>query len=151
MRRADRIAGAALLGLAVAFSVGALQRHAYWGEHGPGPAFLPFWLGVVMALLAAMLLLGALRSGDPGPAWLPQGKGLRRLLIVLGMTTALVALLNIVGMVLGTVLFLVGLFRLLDRFAWPLTLGVALAVAGCNFLVFSFWLKVPLPVGLLGF
>ena len=151
MRSADRIAGAALLALAVAFSAGALTHYAYWGPNGPGPAFLPFWLGVVMALLAAMQLVGALRSRDAGKAWLPTGEGRRRLAIVLGLTTALVALLNIVGMVLGTVLFLVGLMRLLDRLAWPLTLSVALAVAAFNFLVFTLWLKVPLPVGVLGF
>ena len=151
MRSADRIAGAALLALAVAFSAGALTHYAYWGPNGPGPAFLPFWLGVVMALLAAMQLVGALRSRDAGKAWLPTGEGRRRLAIVLGLTTALVALLDIVGMVLGTVLFLVGLMRLLDRLAWPLTLSVALAVAAFNFLVFTLWLKVPLPVGVLGF
>ena len=151
MRRADRIAGAALLALALAFSAGALRHHNYWGPHGPGPGFLPFWLGLVMALLAAALLLGALRAGDPGPAWLPAGDGRRRLAIVLGLSTALVALLEVVGMVLGTVLFLIGLMRLLDRFAWPLTLSVALGVAAANFMVFAYWLKVPLPVGLLGF
>jgi len=151
VRSADRIAGAALLALAVAFSAGALTHYAYWGPNGPGPAFLPFWLGVVMALLAAMQLVGALRSRDAGKPWLPTGEGRRRLAIVLGLTTALVALLNIVGMVLGTVLFLVGLMRLLDRLAWPLTLSVALAVAAFNFLVFTLWLKVPLPVGVLGF
>ena len=58
-----------------------------------------------------MLLVGAIRSADPGDAWLPRGEGLRRLLLVLGATTALVALLNVVGMVVGTLLFLVGLFR----------------------------------------
>ncbi len=68
MRSADRIAGAALLALAVAFSAGALKHYSYWGENGPGSAFLPFWLGVVMAVLAAMLLVGALRSDDPGAA-----------------------------------------------------------------------------------
>ncbi len=151
MRSADRIAGAALLALAVAFSAGALQHYSYWGPNGPGSAFLPFWLGAVMAVLAAMLLLGALRARDPGEAWLPTGQGLRRLAIVLGLTTALVALLNIVGMVLGTVLFLIGVMRLLDRFPWPLTLAVSLSVAAFNFLVFTFWLKVPLPVGVLGF
>lgn len=151
MRRADRIAGAALLALAVAFSAGALKHYAYWGPNGPGPAFLPFWLGAVMAVLAAMLLLGALRSRDAGEAWLPTGAGLRRLAIVLGLTTALVALLGILGMVLGTVLFLIALMRLLDRIAWPTTLIVALAVAGLNFMVFSFWLKVPMPVGVFGF
>ena len=151
MRRADRITGAALLALAVAFSAGALKHYAYWGENGPGPAFLPFWLGVVMALLAAALLLGAIRSTDPGAAWLPDRIGQQRLALVLGATLAFVALLNVLGMVIGTVLFLVILVRGLDRHPWPLTLAVALAVAGFNALVFTYWLRVPLPVGVLGF
>lgn len=151
MRRADRITGAALLALAVAFSAGALKHYAYWGENGPGPAFLPFWLGVVMALLAGALLLGAIRSTDPGAAWLPDRIGQQRLALVLGATLAFVALLNVLGMVIATVLFLVVVVRGLDRHPWPLTLAVALAVAGFNALVFTYWLRVPLPVGVLGF
>jgi len=150
MRSADRITGAALLALAVAFAVGALKSYAYWGENGPGPAFLPFWLGVVMAVLALLLLVGALRSTDPGDAWLPRGEGLRRLGLVLGVTIVLVGLLEVVGMIVGTAFFLIVLLRLLDRQSWPVTLGVALATAGFIFLVFTQWLRVPLPVGLLG-
>jgi len=151
VRSADRIAGSALLALAIAFSAGALKHYAYWGENGPGPAFLPFWLGLVMAVLAATLLVGALRSRDPGPAWLPSGDGLRRLALVVGATAAFVALLNVVGMTIGTVLFLVVLMRFLDRQPWPLTIAVALAVAGLNYLVFTRWLHVPLPTSPFGF
>ena len=71
MRGADRTAGAVLLALAVAFGAGALRQYAYWGANGPGPAFLPFWLGVVMAVLATLLLVQAWRSADPGAPWLP--------------------------------------------------------------------------------
>ena len=151
MRRADRITGASLLALGVAFSVGALKHYAYWGENGPGPAFLPVWLGGVLALLAAALLVGAMRSPDPGDPWLPSGVGLKRLIVVLGATAVLVALLNVVGMMLGTFVFLIVLMRFLDRTPWPLTFGVAFAVAGANFLVFTRWLKVPMPVSVLGF
>jgi putative tricarboxylic transport membrane protein len=151
VRGADRTAGAVLLALAVAFSAGALKQYDYWAPNGPGPAFLPFWLGLVMALLAASLLVGALRSPVPGDAWLPRGDGLRRLVLVLGATTALVLLLNVVGMVVGTFLFLVGLFRFLDRQSWTLNIAVALAIAGLNFLVFTYWLRVPMPVGVFGF
>ncbi len=135
----------------MAFSAGALKNYAYWGPNGPGPAFLPFWLGLVMAVLASLLLLGALRSSDPGPQWLPSREGLRRLGLVLGVTVAFVALLNVLGMVVGTVLFLLILLRRLDRQPWPLSVAVALAVAGFNYLVFTFWLRVPMPVGVLGF
>jgi high-affinity Fe2+/Pb2+ permease len=151
VRRADRIAGAVLLAVAVAFSAGALKYYTYTGPGGPGSAFLPFWLGVLMAVLAAMLLAGALRSPNPGPQWLPRGEGLRRLLLVLGVTIALVALLKVLGMILGTALFLILLLRRLDRIPWPLTLSVAAATAGLNYLVFTYWLRVPLPVGVLGF
>ncbi len=151
MRRADTIAGAALLALAVAFSAGAIKHYAYWGANGPGPAFLPFWLGAVMSVLATMLLVGALRTREPGEPWLPSGAGLKRLLVVLGATVVLVALLNVLGMVIGTFVFLLGLMRFLDRTPWLTGVAVAAAVAGTNYLVFTRWLKVPMPVSVLGF
>jgi len=150
MRNADRIAGAVLLVSGVAFSAGALRYYTYWGPDGPGSAFLPFWLGVIMAALAGWLLVGALRSRDPGAAWLPRGEGLRRLALVLGIMAAFVALLKYVGMILGTALFLIILMRVLDRNPWPLTLAVAAATAGLNYLVFTYWLRVPFPVSVFG-
>lgn len=150
MRHADRIAGALLLAFALAFSAGALKYYTYWGPGGPGSAFLPFWLGVVMSMLAGLLLVGAARSRDPGAEWLPGGKGLRRIGVVLGATIAFVALLKVVGMILGTALFLIFLLRALDRKPWPLTLSVAAATAGLNYLVFTYWLRVPFPVSVFG-
>ena len=150
MRRADRIAGAVLLVSGAAFSAGALKYYTYSGPGGPGSAFLPFWLGAIMSLLAGALLVGAVRSRDPGAEWLPRGEGLRRLALVLGVTAAFVALLKIVGMILGTALFLIVLMRVLDRNPWPLTLSVAAATAGLNYLIFTHWLRVPFPVSVFG-
>jgi putative tricarboxylic transport membrane protein len=150
VRSADRIAGAALLALAVGFSAGALKEYTYWGENGPGSAFLPFWIGVVMALLATLLLVGALRSRDPGEPWLPRGEGLQRIAIVLGATTAYVALIGVLGMTLATALFLVVLVRWPDRKPWPVAIAVAVAMAALNYVVFTRWLHVPLPTGPFG-
>ena len=150
MRTADRITAAALLAFGVAFAAGALKYYAYWGPGGPGPAFLPFWLGVVMALLAGLMLASALKSRDPGAAWMPHGEERKRVLVVLAVTGAFVALLNVVGMVLGSALFLVVLMRFLDRNPWPLTLSVAVAAAGINYAIFTYWLRVPFPVSVLG-
>ena len=86
MRNADRVTAALLLAFSVAFAAGALKQYQWWGSGGPGPAFMPFWLGLVMALLALMMLTRSLKEKDPGPSWFPRGEGLRDLLVVLGVT-----------------------------------------------------------------
>ena len=149
MRSADRITASVLLAFSVAFSAGALKQYQWWGPGGPGPAFLPFWLGLVMAFLALGMLIRSLKQQYAGEAWLPRGEGLRDMLVVLGVTVAFVALLRVTGMVLGTAIYLVVLVRYLGRHPWWLTLLVAAAAAGFNWLVFVRWLRVPMPEGML--
>jgi hypothetical protein len=148
VRSADRVTAALLLAFAVAFSVGALKQYQWWGSGGPGPAFMPFWLGLVMALLALMMLVRSLRQQHPGEAWLPRGEGLRDLLVVLAATVAYVALLNVTGMIAGTALYLAFLMRYLGKHRWWVTLAVALGAAGFNWVVFVHWLHVPMPEGM---
>jgi putative tricarboxylic transport membrane protein len=149
MRQADRIAGALLFAFAAAFAGGALWRYEYWSRvEGPGPGFMPFWLGLVMAVLAAMLLLSSLKQKDPGAAWLPSGEGLKRLLVVLAVSIAYVALLRVIGMTVGTALFLIVLIRFLDRQPWWMCFAIGVAAAIGNYLVFVYWLKVPFPEGM---
>ena len=149
MRSADRITAALLLAFSVAFSVGALKQYQWWGSGGPGPAFMPFWLGLVMACLALGLLLRSLKEQNPGAAWLPRGEGLRDMLVVLASTVAFIALLKVTGMIIGTALYLAFLVRYLGKHRWWVTLAVALAAAGFNWLVFVHWLRVPMPEGML--
>ncbi len=149
MRNADRVTAALLLAFSAAFSAGALKYYKWWGDDGPGPAFLPFCLGLVMAGLALLMLARNLRRKDPGEAWLPRGEGLRHTLVVLAASVAFVALLKVTGMVLGTALFLAGLLRYLGRHRWWVCMAVAAGAAGFNWLVFAHWLRVPLPEGLL--
>ena len=150
MRRADQVGGLFLLVFAIAFSAGAL-RYPYRSPNGPGSGFLPFWLGVAMAVLALLLVIGTSRPGAPGGRWLPEGAGLKRLLAVLGATALFTALLNVVGMILGGALFLVVILRFVEGYAWRQTLAVAVGTSAVNYLVFTYWLQVPFPVSLLGF
>ena len=149
MRNADRITAVLLLVVSAAFAAGALRAYQWWGDEGPGPAFLPFWLGLLMSLLSLALLAKNIRRKDPGEAWLPRGEGLRHTLVVLVASIAFVALLNVTGMILGTALFLAGLLRYLGRHRWWVCAAVAAGAAGFNWLVFAHWLHVPLPEGLL--
>jgi hypothetical protein len=145
VRSADRVTAVLLLVFSVAFAAGALRQYSWWGPGGPGSAFLPFWLGLVMAVLALMLLF---KKNPRDDAWLPRGEGLRDMLVVLGVTVLFVALLNVTGMVIGTALYLAVLIWYLGRHRWWVTLGVAVAAAGFNWLVFVRWLRVPMPEGI---
>jgi hypothetical protein len=151
VRRADQIGAVVLFGFGVWFALTAAQHYPYWGPNGPGSGFFPVWLGAVMASLAVLLFVAATRARDPGSSWLPTGRGARRLGVVLVVTALLIGLLNVVGMILGTGLFLVVLLRFVERYSWRLTLAVAVSVSAVNWLVFTYWLLVPFPVGVLGF
>src|SRR4051812_42129805 len=145
MRRADRVTAALLLAFSAAFSAGALKYYTWSGDSGPGSAFLPFWLGLVMGALA----LGLLFRAPAGAAeWMPSGEGARRVLVVLGVTVAFVALMQVIGIVVGIALFLAVLMRYLERHAWWLTVVVSVSAAALNWLVFEHWLRVPLPMGI---
>ena len=121
MRSADRITAVLLLVFSAAFAAGALKYYRYWAHDGPGPAFLPFWLGVVMAVLAAMMLFR--RIDRSALDWLPPpGEARNRVLVVL--------------------------VRYLGRHAWWLTFTIALAAAAINWLVFVHWLRLPMPQGM---
>ena len=70
---------------------------------------------------------------------------------MLGVTAALIAVLKIVGMAVGTVLFLVVILRFVEGLRWSSTVAIAGGTAAVNYFVFTYWLRVPFPVGVLGF
>jgi hypothetical protein len=151
MRRADRVGAVLLLLFGIWFTAVALRNYTYWGATGPGSGFFPFWLGLAMAVLAALLLARAVRERQAGPDWLPRGRGAVRFLGVLGTSVAFVALMPWLGMAVGTVLFLLVVLRLLEGHSWLTAVGVAVGMALVNWAVFTWWLSVPFPAGVLGF
>jgi len=151
VRTADRIGAAILLVVAVAYTATAAGRYTYWTATGPGSGFFPFWLGLVLAALSILLLASAVRRPDPGPAWLPTGHGAARFVVVVVVTALFIALLPLLGMALGTAVFLGVLLRMLEGHSWRTTAAVAVGAAVANWAVFVLWLRVPFPVGMLGF
>ena len=74
-----------------------------------------------------------------------------RLVAVVVATAVFIAVLRVTGMALGTALFLVVLLRAVEGYPWRLALPVAVGAAALNWAVFTYWLQVPFPVGVLGF
>jgi hypothetical protein len=151
VKRTDQVTAVLLLVGSVAYALAAVRRYEYWALEGPGSGFLPFWLGLAMAVLAALLLVTSTRGRGPARAWLPTGHGRQRLVVVIAATAVLIAVLPAIGMIVGIALFLVTILRFVERYSWRLTMSVAAATAAGCWLLFSYWLGVPFPTGPLGF
>jgi putative tricarboxylic transport membrane protein len=150
MRSADRVAAVALIVLAAWF-VAIGRRFPYWRlETGPGSGFLPVWLGIALAVLAILLFVNAGGTASGDGRWLPDRAALRRLALILGASVVFVAAMDAVGMIVGPALFLVFVLRVVERYRWTTVLGVAAAAAAANYVVFTYWLRVPFPTGVLG-
>ena len=149
MAKADRITAAVLLAFSLAFAAGALKYYPYWSDTGPGSAFLPAWLGGVMAALALLMLLRRPRAAEG--QWLPSGEGARRVIALVAASVLYVALLKPLGMIVASALYLAFVMRYFERHAWWLTALVVVAASAANWLVFVHWLKVPFPLSPLGF
>jgi putative tricarboxylic transport membrane protein len=153
MRRADLVTGLALLVFGVGYAVIAWRAYPYWSSTGPGSGFLPVWVGAVMAALALLLVLSGFRRRPatvPEAGWLPEGRGLVRLVVVVAAIALFAAVMDYVGMIFGSALFLLGVLRFLERFPWPWAIGIAVGVAGLIYGVFTYWLQVPFPTSPLG-
>ncbi len=120
----------------------------------PGPGFLPFVTGLILVALSVTLLVARLlkrrdRAGSIGKP-MPRGEAFRRILIVLGALCLYVVLLEPLGFLLTTVLFMIVILRLEPR-RWTFILPVAVGATVFFFVLFKVLLRVPLPAGLLGY
>jgi putative tricarboxylic transport membrane protein len=123
----------------VALKLGTLRQ--------PGPGFFPFWSAIVLGVLSVVLLVGSKSRPAPAPAgdsksWMPA--------IVAGALIVYVLLLERLGFVTVTFLFLLFLFRLVRK-GWLVSGLAALIGTGACYGLFQLWLKSQLPRGPLGF
>jgi putative tricarboxylic transport membrane protein len=151
MRWPYRVAALAVLALGAFVAVNALGLR-YYTSIGPGPGFFPFWLGLALCLLAAAMFAGTfVGRQDPvkGPFFASAG-GYLRLGAVLLCLLAATLLFNWLGFCLT--MFAVHLFLLYVVGRNRLALSLVLALIGSFgvYYVFTHWLTVQLPAGLLG-
>jgi putative tricarboxylic transport membrane protein len=121
---------------------------------GPGAGFFPFWLGMLGMALCIALLVQSWRGraiGEGAQALLPRGEGGRRAAALLGGLVIVTLLLQPLGFRLSMLIFTAGLLLALGvRQAVTIVVFALLSSFGL-FHVFYYWLKVPLPTGMLGF
>ncbi len=152
MRRADQITGIIMLVFAAAVMEGA-RRMPPSMTFGPGAGFLPFWLGVAMAVLAILLFTGATRQPvDPRARRpFPGGGAIFRITLTAVSLAAFILLLEPLGFLVATALLSAFLLGAIERERLAITVGVAILNAAALWVIFEKLLGVPLPKNVLGF
>jgi len=141
---ADRVS-AALLFLFSVFVIVEARTLPYWTSNSPGPGFLPFWLGVLLACASIALLRRP--EGPPHSGSQPIG----RLAAIVGLTAAAAGLTSLIGMVLATGVFMAAMLVYLRPQHVLANAIAALLTPVLVWLLFVRWLTVPLPIGPFGF
>ena len=145
---ANVLAGVAVLLLGATTTAVSWLTLPYSGEFGPGPGFLPFWMGIVLTVCAVPVLVAALRNrGTSERLFRPQTA---KCLQVLAMIVGVFLVLPILGFSAGLALITGGGMRLVGRHGWTACAVTVIATAiGIHYL-FGQWLAIPLPTGMIG-
>ncbi len=136
-----------LLGSVVVFLA---SRLPYQAEYGPGPGFLPLWLGMALIACAIVTIIKAIkRYGDQkGKFFQAKTRQVMFVLVTLIITFFLVP---VFGLSVGLALFTGFTMRTAGRHGWILCVFVAAVTAAAIRLIFGHMLDIPLPKGYIGF
>lgn len=152
MRKADMITGIVILVLSGGVIWGARQMPQS-ATFGPGPGFLPLWVGVILALLAVILLASAwtrkLTAKDTTSPF-PGAKALLAISGVLGGLAAYILLIEVLGFLTDTFLYVAFLLGIVERERWQVTLRVAVLTTASLYIVFQVLLGITLPSNMFG-
>ncbi len=154
MIKGDFLAGLILIGLGIYIIQQALQLD-YINEYGPGPGFLPLWLGIGFVVLASSLVVtNVLRpvshetqKETKKDAWREKG---RTLSIWLALMLA-IALLDVIGFVFSYALLSAFIIRVMERRSLLTVVAATLCGILFFYVTFIFAFGIPLPVGPWGF
>jgi putative tricarboxylic transport membrane protein len=152
MRKADRIFGVIGLGLSL-WSYLESTRLTYMEKFTPGPGFMPFWVGVILAVLSCYLVYDSFKRGastQDGRKILPEKHALYRVGTIMLMLFCAKFSMNVLGFPLTLVVFTTAILCILERYSFLKSLGCGIAYAAVTWFIFQYILTMGFPKGFLG-
>jgi putative tricarboxylic transport membrane protein len=138
-------------GMGLFICVGSLRLSL--GElHNPGPGFLSFYAGLILGALALVIHFqsrkasSAHKKTEPDPIWKNRQKGWKMVMTVGALLTYAV-IMNYLGFLISTFIFLAFLLRVIEPQRWSVTLLGSLAASAVFYFIFEMGLKSQLPKG----
>lgn len=153
MKKGDLITGIVLLVLS-GYVIQEAWQMPPSATFAPGSGFLPFWLGVILAVFATILFVSALHrqaTGKDSKPLFPGKQALFAIALVLFGLAGYIFLIEVLGYLVDTFLFIVFLMKIVEHEKWSLTLTVAVSSTAALFITFQLLLEIKLPSNMFGF
>jgi putative tricarboxylic transport membrane protein len=145
MRVADLVTAPVLMAVGGLVMFDAVRLGFDWGSDGPRSGFFPFWLAVLMVAACGLIIAQSLRRRGAG-VFVTRAR-LRPVLAVLMPATAMVVVMELVGLYVASACYLAFYMRWVGRHRWALIVLVSIGVPVGTFLIFERWFLVPMPKG----
>ncbi len=118
----------------------------------PGPGFMPFLSGLVLAGLAVLVFFQQLSKGSKeGLMDLWAQKNWPTIMMVMGALVLYTIFFRFFGFLLDTFLLTAFLLRVMEPLSWKKVLAGAIGASVGSYAIFQLWLEAQLPTGFLGF
>ena len=154
MTKPNQVNGFIWLLLGALLCIGSIPLNL-GGFHKPGPGFMPFLTGAILILLGLILMFSGSKEakvgeGSPGKGFW-GGKNWKNVLIPWLSLFGYLLLLEPLGFLPTSFLFLFLLFKLTKPRRWLEPFLFSVAAVAVMYFVFSVWLRIPFPKGILTF
>ncbi len=152
MRKADRIFGVVGLGLSL-WAYLESTKFKYMEQFTPGPGFMPFWVGVTLAILSSYLIYDSFRreaSAKDRRKLLPERRALYRVGAIMLMLLGVKFSMNVLGFPLSLAVFTAAILFILERYSLLKSLAYGIAYAAVTWFIFQHLLTMGFPRGFLG-
>ncbi len=156
-RSVEAVVAVAICVLGALVVYDSLRLGAKWAEDGPQAGYFPFYIGVILCVCGAMLLIFAtIGRSEDRPVFVAWPE-LVRVLSVLGPAVVFVAGVQLFGLYLASAAYIAFFMVRLGRYTVLASAALGVGIMVLFFLVFEVWFKVPLykgildPLGFLGY
>jgi len=143
----EAVVGALLLAVGIVVVVESRKLGSGWTSDGPGSGYFPYYIGLIISVASAGILLQALFGKKRKTAIFVDSVQLKQVLSVLVPATLYVIAIEFLGLYVASAIYIALFMIVLGKYAWLKSIAAALVINAILYFMFEVWFKVPLFQG----
>ncbi|ACL20111.1 tripartite tricarboxylate transporter TctB family protein [Desulfitobacterium hafniense] len=154
-RKNGEIITVIILALMALFIIYNSLQLEYSSNFGPGPGFMPFWIGMAMLLCCAIIAWNIYKKyfklQAENDEKLFRASQMSRVFLMILLIIVVGILFPMVGAIPVMAVYMVYVLRFMGKHTWKKSILITIGFLAAVYLLFEKFLNVPLPLGIFSF